>query len=126
MTDDVVFLGTDKTERWVGDEFIEFCRPYFNGPTEYGEGAWTYRPVEWHISFSDDGRTAWIDESLINESYGNCRGTGVLVLGDDDRWRIAHYSLTFPVPNEIAKSVVEQIKAQEARDAAGLMESPGE
>lgn len=118
MTDDVVFLGTDKTERWVGDEFVEFCKPYFKGPVEYGQGAWTYRPTKRIIAISEDGTTAWFDEELVNETYGNCRGTGVLELGSDGNWRIAHYSLTFPVPNEIARSVVDQIKAEEARQQA--------
>ena len=27
-----------------------------------------------------DGKTAWFDEMLWNETYGTCRGTGVLVL----------------------------------------------
>lgn len=118
MTDDIVFLGTDKTERWVGDEFVAFCKPYFKGPVEYGEGAWTYRPTKRNVAISEDGKTAWFDEALVNETYGNCRGTGVLVVGTDGNWRIAHYSLTFPVPNEIAQSVVGQIKAEEARHDA--------
>ncbi len=118
MTDDVVFLGTDKTERWVGDEFIEFCKPYFKGPVEYGQGAWTYRPTSRQVTISQDRTTAWFDEELVNETYGNCRGTGVLERRDDHKWRIAHYSLTFPVPNEIARSVVGQIMAEEARHDA--------
>ncbi len=114
MTDDVVFLGTDKTERWVGREFIDFCEPYFDGPTTYGQGAWTYEPVEQFVTLAKDGQTAWIDERLTNASYGNCRGTGVLVRDQDDRWKIAHYSLTFLVPNAIAKDIVGQIQEHEA------------
>lgn len=116
MTRDVVFLGTDKTERWVGDEFINFCRPYFDGPKPYGEGAWTYEPIERHLEFADDLRTAWFDERLVNQAYGNCRGTGVLRSDDGDRWRVAHYSLTFLVPNGVAKGIVGQIQAYEASE----------
>lgn len=115
MTPDVVFLGTDKTERWVGEGFMEFCRPYFRGPVEYGQGAWTYEPIERFVTLSSDGRTGWFDELLVNANYGHCRGTGVAALGNDNQWRIAHYSLTFLVPNEIAKQVVGQIRAHETQ-----------
>lgn len=112
MTDDVVFLGTDKTERWVGEEFIAFCEPYFDGPKPYGEGAWTYEPIERHVAFDTANRTAWVDEWLHNASYGNCRGTGVLVR-EGGGWKIAHYSLTFLVPNAVAKDLVAQAQAHE-------------
>jgi len=113
MTDDAVFLGTDKNERWVGVDFREFASPYFKGPTDYGQGAWTYEPVERHVYLSEDCKTAWWDESLRHATYGACRGTGVAI-DTNEGWKIAHYSLTFPVPNEIAGDVVEQIQAFEA------------
>ncbi|GJM19882.1 MAG: hypothetical protein DHS20C14_20950 [Phycisphaeraceae bacterium] len=121
MTDDIVFLGTDKTERWAGAGFREFAQPYFTGPTAYGQGAWTYKSVERQVS--SRGTVAWWDEKLVHERYGNCRGTGVLVRGGDGAWRITHYSLTFPVPNEIAPEVVGQIQAHER--AAGEKGTPG-
>ncbi|MEQ8769415.1 MAG: nuclear transport factor 2 family protein [Phycisphaerales bacterium] len=106
MTDDVVFLGTDKTERWVGRAFEDFARPYFDGPTEYGEGAWTYEPLSRTVEVRGD--VAWWDEVLRSASYGHCRGTGVLVRGEDGAWRIAHYALAFLIPNEIAADVTRQ------------------
>lgn len=114
MTDDAVFLGTDDTERWDRDAFLAFARPYFDGPTTYGDGAWTYEPAERFVMVSDDARTAWFDERLDHERYGRCRGTGVCVR-DAEGWRIAHYSLTFPVPNDVAGEVIGIIRAHEQR-----------
>lgn len=105
MTDDVVFLGTDKAERWVGQEFEDFARPYFDGPTTYGEGAWTYESLSRTVEVRGD--VAWWDEVLISASYGHCRGTGVLVRNDRS-WRIAHFALAFLIPNEIAGDVTRQ------------------
>ena len=113
MTDDAVFLGTDRTERWAGPAFRSFAQPYFKGPVEYGSGAWTYRALSRHVALSDDGRTGWWDEVLWNEKYGHCRGTGVAVRGEDDRWRIAHFGLAFLVPNEAAAEITARVRAIE-------------
>lgn len=110
MTHDAVFLGTDPAERWTRDEFETFARPYFDGVE-----AWTYEQVETHITVKPDidPSTAWVDEVLRNEKYGLCRGTGVFVHEPDGTWRIAHYSLTFLVPNEAAADVVGTIRASD-------------
>lgn len=106
MTPDAVFLGTDATERWDRKAFQAYCRPYF----DKGQG-WTYRPHDRHIVFGTPGsRTAWFDELLDNDNYGTCRGSGVLILGDDGRWRIAQYDLSMPVPNDLARDVVRLIR----------------
>jgi len=104
FTDDAVFLGTDATERWLIAEFIAFATPYF----EAGKG-WTYVKVERHINVSADGQHASFDELLENKSYGLCRGTGVLRLVERE-WKVEQYHLTIPVPNEIARNVVEQMR----------------
>lgn len=106
MTDDSVFLGTDASERWTKDEFMAYAREPFSD----GNG-WTYKQIESHIAFDDDRDTAWADELLENEKYGILRGTSVL-RKVNDRWKIAHYSLTFLVPNEKASRVVEVIGEQ--------------
>jgi ketosteroid isomerase-like protein len=103
MTDDAIFLGTDATERWTKEEFMGYAREPFSD----GNG-WTYTQDEWHIAFDEDRNTAWGDEILRNEKYGILRGTSVL-RKVNDRWKIAHYSLTFLVPNEKAGDVVEII-----------------
>lgn len=103
MTDDAVFLGTDASERWTKQEFMMYAREPFSD----GSG-WTYEQLEYNVAFNDAYDTAWVDEILENEKYGTMRGTAVLELIGDD-WKIAHYSLTFLVPNERAGRVVEVI-----------------
>ncbi len=104
FTEDAVFIGTDVTERWSIEQFKAFAKPYFSK----GEG-WTYVPGERHVAILPGNKTARFDEILSNESYGTCRGTGVLVLTPDG-WRISQYSLTIPIPNELAQDVVRLIK----------------
>ena len=99
-----VFLGTDATERWPKPDFQAYARPFFGT----GRG-WTYVPMERHVYVGADGRTAWFDERLFNEKYGETRGTGVLVL-QDGTWRLAQYNLTIPVPNDLALDLVERIR----------------
>ena len=60
-------------------------------------------------NFSEDKKTAWFDELLMNQSYGECRGTGVMVL-ENGAWKIAQYHLTIPIPNELAREVVSMIR----------------
>ncbi len=103
---EAVFLGTDSTERWTLEEFRAFARPYF----DQGKG-WTYVPKERHITLGP-ANTAWFDELLENESYGTCRGSGVLVRVDG-AWKIAQYNLSIPIPNDLAKQVVTMIRRSE-------------
>ena len=103
---DAVFIGTDATERWDLAAFRAYCEPYF----ARGQG-WTYVPLERHIVRSPGGDVAWFDERLHNEKYGETRGSGVLVRRND-RWLIAQYVLSLPVPNELAADLVERIRAQ--------------
>ena len=104
---DGVFLGTDKTERWSVEAFKAFAEPYFSK----GKG-WTYISQKRHISLSVDGQTAWFDEELHNEKYGNTRGSGVLIK-QDNQWKITQYVLSFPIPNAVAKDAIELIKNHE-------------
>ncbi len=106
LASDAVFLGTDATERWTKREFREWAAPHFEGDT-----AWTYVAVERHIGLNATQDTAWFDEVVRNEKYGDLRGTGALI-NTPEGWRITQYNLVFPVPNEIAGQVVEMIKAE--------------
>lgn len=106
LTAHAVFLGTDAWERWPRDEFRAYAAPHF-----LGESAWAYTPRDRTIVLSDDGDTAWFDETVDNEKYGALRGSGVLELCSDGVWRISQYNLGFTIPNEIAGEVVEMIKA---------------
>tara|TARA_B100000282_G_scaffold288099_1_gene256369 strand:- start:506 stop:967 length:462 start_codon:yes stop_codon:yes gene_type:complete len=103
-TEDAVFLGTDKTERWTINEFKSYAKPAFAD----GHG-WSYMVEE--RNWEGGGNTRWFDEILFNEKLGRCRGTGVVKLIDNE-WKIAHYSLTMLVPNSIATNV--GLQTQEA------------
>jgi hypothetical protein len=104
FADGAVFLGTDATERWSVGEFREFATPYFEG-----DSAWIYTPFERHIDIAPGGRVAWFDEKLTSASYGETRGSGALVC-ERGTWRISQYVLSFPVPNDVAKGIVELIQ----------------
>jgi len=107
FTKDAIFLGTDAKERWTVDEFKKYAKPSFSK----GRG-WTYVAKTRHIYISADKNTAWFDESLQNENFGECRGSGVLVK-QKGVWKIAQYNLTIPLPNSLARSVVKMIKEKE-------------
>lgn len=104
FTQDAQFIGTDASERWPIAEFRSWSARYFARGS-----AWVYRPATRHITVSADRRTAWFHELVDHDTYGECRGTGTLV-HDAERWQIAQYALTFPVPNDRAREVVEAIR----------------
>jgi hypothetical protein len=112
FADDAVFMGTDATERWSVDELESFAKPYFST----GRG-WTYEMKDRNIFVSSDRRTAWFDEVLWNDTYGTCRGTGVLVL-TDGAWRIVQYNLVIPIPNDLAAGFAEKIKEHKSGGAS--------
>ncbi len=105
MTDEVVFLGTDATERWQGKAFRDFAQGYF----DKGQG-WTYLPRQRSIDLAADGQSAWFDELLDHERLGTCRGSGVL-LKTDNGWQIAQYNLSVPIPNAMVSEFAAQIRA---------------
>ena len=103
MAPEFVFLGTDATERWDREAFRTFAHPHF------AKGkAWTFVPRDRHVMLSPRGDVAWFDERLDSATYGECRGSGV-VRRDGGAWKIAHYNLTIPIPNDLAKTVVAMI-----------------
>jgi ketosteroid isomerase-like protein len=105
LAKDAIFLGTDATERWTRDEFRKFAHPYF------AKGkAWSFKATKRNVYLSKEGTTAWFDEELDTPNLGPARGTGVLVLEGQD-WKIAHYNLSVPIPNEIFDGVKKQIEA---------------
>ena len=104
--DNAIFLGTDITERWTIDAFKAYAQARFDQGT-----GWTYTPQSRHLYFSPDKKTAWFDEILHNERFGECRGTGVLVK-IDDQWEIAQYHLTVPIPNALLYRVVDMIREE--------------
>ncbi len=97
-------MDEDRETSGRGTTGHALCEPYFSK----GKG-WTYTASERDIYLAPDLRTAWFDECLDNESYGKVRGSGVLRL-DGERWRITQYVLSIPVPNELAKDLVQRIR----------------
>lgn len=108
LADETVFMGTDATVRWGREAFVEYLTPHF----ERGDG-WTFEPRERRITVAEDGRTAWFDELLDSATYGELRGSGVLIR-EGEAWKIAQYNLSIPLPNELARDIVEQISAHRA------------
>lgn len=102
-SDSSIFMGTDATERWTVAEFKPWSKPYF----DRGK-AWSFVAIDRVIYFSEDGKTSWFDEVLDTPNLGPSRGTGVLTKTVDG-WKISHYNLTVPIPNEIVTDVVDQI-----------------
>ena len=101
-----VFLGTDATERWTVAEFKEFARPHFQK-----KSAWVFVPQKQNITVSRGGRFAWFDEDLQSQSFGQCRGSGV-VIRTARGWKVAQYNLTVPIPNQLMKGFVAQIRGK--------------
>lgn len=99
-----IFMGTDATERWNVDQFKAYSKPHFDRGR-----AWNFTPVIRHVVTGPNGQVAWFDEELDTPNLGPSRGTGVLVL-NEGVWKIAHYSLTIPIPNDIVYQVKEQIE----------------
>lgn len=95
-----VFIGTDATERWDKQEFMDYAKPHF----DKGK-AWNFSSLDRNIEISEDGKTAWIDE-LLNTQMKICRGSGVLVI-KDGKWLIKQYVLSMTVPNDLADEVVK-------------------
>ena len=109
LAPDAVFLGTAPGERWGGPALEEFIHGYFSR----GIG-WTYVPSDRSVDLDPEGRYAWFDETVRNDHYGDCRGTGALRQIHDE-WRIAQYNLAIPIPDTIAPTVVAMIR----EDAGG-------
>ena len=108
FTPDATYIGSDVTEHWSIAQFRGYAEPYF----AQGRG-WTYTPRSRSLSLAplDCRCVVWFDEALDSASYGTSRGTGVLVRGEDGRWRIALYALTFPIPNALARDMTARISA---------------
>lgn len=108
FTPDARFIGTDATERWTLTEFRAYAEPHF----ARGRG-WTYTPVERTVTLApiQCRCIAWFDEVLDSDSYGVTRGSGVL-RRTPAGWRIEQYVLSFAVPNDRARAVVEAIAGE--------------
>ncbi len=100
IANDGIYIGTDATENWTKDEFFEWSKSYF----ENGK-AWSFTANSRNIYISENRMFAWFDELLSSGSV-TLRGSGVLQKVDDG-WKLKHYVLSLPVPNDKFKEVVE-------------------
>lgn len=108
------FLGTDAAERWSVPEFKVYAQPSFAA----GRG-WTYNVVSRNIETGPTPGIYWFDEVLSNAMLGRCRGTGV-VLETPKGLKIAHYSLSMLIPNEIADVVGRQTMDVDAKPSSPI------
>ncbi len=100
MTQDAIYLGTDKTERWTRTDFEKWSKPFFEK-----KSAWSFTPKDRIIYFSPNGKTAWFEE-LLDTWMGICRGSGVLLLTEKG-WKIKHYNLALTVDNDKMNEVIK-------------------
>lgn len=103
MSEEAIYLGTDKTERWKRDELREWSKKAFER-----EKAWAFTPYNRQLYFSEDGRTAWFEE-LLETWMGPCRGSGVLIYRDSI-WKLEHYNLAMLIDNEDVQAVLSIIQ----------------
>lgn len=104
MSDDAIYIGTDKTEHWTKEQFLSFASPYF----ARGK-AWAFTATERHIFYDPDRQTAYFDE-LLDTWMGPCRGTGVVKRDGVNGWKIAHYTLSVTVDNDKIQGFIELTK----------------
>lgn len=106
LEEGAIFIGTDATENWSKEEFFEWATPHFNSGK-----AWSFEATTRNLYFSDDSNLAWFDEQL-KYSDGMLRGSGILIKKEND-WKIKHYVLSLPVPNEKYSDVLNVINSNE-------------
>jgi len=105
FTEAGTFLGTDATEHWDKQAFMQWSKPFF----DKGK-AWSFSAVDRHIYMHPSGQLAWFDE-LLNTQMKICRGSGV-VEKQNGRWLVQQYVLSITMPNSKVDSAVA-IKAVE-------------
>ena len=94
------FIGTDATEVWNKNEFMDWSKPFF----DKGK-AWSFTSLKRNISFSSDGKYAWFDE-LLDTQMKLCRGSGVLEK-TGNQWKIKQYVLSQTIPNDVNDEVIK-------------------
>jgi len=102
MTQDGIYIGTDKSERWKRDDMRVWSQQYFDR-----ESAWSFTKVERNVTLGASKEIAWFDE-ILDTWMGPCRGSGV-VLKTEEGWKISHYHLAIAVPNEEVSGYLDLI-----------------
>ena len=104
-----IFIGTDESEIWSKNEFMNFSKPYFDKGS-----AWDFKAINRNVVLNESNQIAWFDESL-NTWMGNCRGSGVLELTRYG-WKIKHYVLSLAIPNDHMIEISSLIKESKVKE----------
>lgn len=102
---DGIFIGTDATEIWTWQEFYDWAEPQFTGKGV----AWNFKAIDRNIYFGEKSKYVWFDELLSFGKDGVLRGSGVLKKHKNG-WKIMHYVLSLPVPNDKFGDVMKVLK----------------
>lgn len=105
IDDNGIYIGTDETEIWTKQEFYEWQKPRTSDGT-----AWDFKAIDRNIYSEKQTKYVWFDE-LLSFSGGTLRGSGILVKRENG-WKILHYVLSLPVPNEKFSAVLEAMKEE--------------
>lgn len=100
FAEESTFIGTDATEIWNKNEFMEWAKPFFEN-----KKTWNFKSLKRNIYFSKDGNYAWFDE-LLDTQMKICRGSGVLEK-TKGKWKVKQYVLSMTIPNDITDEVVK-------------------
>lgn len=103
MTEDGIYIGTDKTERWYRDELREWGKKAFER-----ESAWDFTPYDRKYYSSNDQSIVWFDELLETPNLGICRASGVLQ-NINGEWKIKHYHLSIAMDNDLVDDYLKLI-----------------
>ena len=103
MAKDGVYIGTDRTELWVRDDFKAWAKKYFER-----KSAWSFKATRRNVYASPDMSVIWFDELLDTPNMGPCMASGVL-RKTAKGFEIVHYQLSMAVPNEVAGQVTRLI-----------------
>ena len=115
LSDTFVFLGTDASERWERQAFEKYARERFSKGN-----SWTYKKIQRNVTKVVDGFFVF-DEELENQYLGTCRSTGSIIF-DGKSLKLAQYSLSVPIPNDIILGFVEQIKSYQVTNKPQVKE----
>lgn len=108
IADDGIYIGTDSTEIWTKQAFYDWSTPHFaKGKT------WNFRTNSRNIYLSENKNFAWFDELVTNGKI-TLRGSGVLEK-KENTWKMKHYVLSLPVPNEKFTEVRDVINTPEEK-----------
>lgn len=106
IDDDGTYIGTDSTEIWTKQAFYDWSTAHFNrGKT------WDFKTNSRNIYLSENNTFAWFDELVTNGKI-TLRGSGVLEK-KEHTWKIKHYVLSLPIPNDKFIEVRDVINAPE-------------